>query len=188
MVSGPFAFATDIIDSTIHPCWPRKSRRAAIFPIYYAYQKLFVGVFDNDGASEQDDFAGRVVVDVSSLRPNSSYDVFLPLRLYQNTYVKEPRGVIRLRMWLEWNDEQKALLSYLRLPKQVDQLGRAVTVNCHDLKAFRNVVLTVQGKDVPNRYKQIVQKGLQREMKLYKLCLKVRSTPNWHTADYWQLY
>jgi len=31
----------------------------------------------------------------------------------------------------------------------------------------------VQGKDVPGRYKQMVQKGLQREMKLYKFVMKV---------------
>eukprot|EP00804_Cyclotella_cryptica_P011642 CCRYP_017541-RA/>CCRYP_017541-RA protein AED:0.05 eAED:0.05 QI:693/1/1/1/1/0.87/8/165/965 len=172
VVCGPFAFATDVLDGAIHPCWPSKSRRACIFPIFYAYQKLYVGVFDDDGAREQDDFAGRVVVDISNLRPNSSYDVFLPLRLYQNTYIKDPRGVIRLRIRLEWENERKALLSYLKLPKKVDPLGNALVLNCADLKAFRNVVMTVQGKDVPGRYKQMVQKGLQREMKLYKLCLQ----------------
>lgn len=173
VVCGPFAFATDVLDGAIHPCWPCKSRRACIFPIFYAYQKLYVGVFDDDGAREQDDFAGRVVVDISNLRPNSSYDVFLPLRLYQNTYIKDPRGVVRLRIRLEWENERQAVLSYLKLPKKVDHLGNAIALNCADFKAFRNVVMTVQGKDVPGRYKQMIQKGLQREMKLYKLCLQV---------------
>ena len=172
-VCGPFAFATDVIDGFLSPVWPSKSRRACIFPIFHAYQKLYAGVFDDDGAGAHDDFAGRVVIDLSRLRPNAVYDVFLPLRLYQNTYVKKPRGVIRLRLRLEWDDERKAFLSYLKRPQKTKQLGNAVTVNCADYKGFRNVVLTVQGKDVPGRYKQLIQKGLQREMKLYKMVMKV---------------
>ena len=62
VVCGPYAFATDIVDSAIHPSWPAKSRRACIFPIFYAYQSLYIGVFDNDGPNSNDDFAGRVVV------------------------------------------------------------------------------------------------------------------------------
>ena len=77
-----------------------------------------MGVFDDDGPNSCDDFAGRVVIDVSSIRPTTSYDVFLPLRRYQNVYVKEARGVIRLRLRIEWNNERKALLSHLSRPKK----------------------------------------------------------------------
>jgi hypothetical protein len=168
VVCGPYAFATDVLAGAIHPSWPCKSRRACIFPLFWAYQKLYVGVFDDDGPNAHDDFVGRVVIDVSSLRPNTSYDVFLPLRRYQNIYMKESRGVIRLRLRLEWSNERKALLSYFKRPP------KAVTLNCSDPKAFRNSIITLQGQDVPGRYKPIVQRGLQREYKLYKLCLKVR--------------
>ena len=172
-VCGPYAFASDVIDGFLSPVWPSKSRRACIFPLFHAYQKLYAAVFDDDGPGAHDDFAGRVVVDLARLRPGSVYDVFIPLRMYQNAYVKKARGVIHLRLRVEWDNEKKALLSYLKLPKKTKQLGNAVTVNCADTKAFRNVVLTVQGKDVPGRYKQMVQKGLQREMKLYKIVMKV---------------
>ncbi|KAL7551869.1 hypothetical protein ACHAWF_015087 [Thalassiosira exigua] len=172
VVCGPFAFATDVIDGFLSPVWPSKSRRACIFPLFSAYQKLYVGVFDDDGEGAHDDFAGRVVVDVARLRPHSEYSVFLPLRLYQNAYVKKSRGVIHLRLRVEWDNERKALLSYLKRPQKTELLGNALTVNCADLKAFRNVVLTVQGKDVPGRLKPLVQKGLQREMKLYKFVVK----------------
>ena len=174
VVCGPFAFTTDVVESAIHPAWPAKSRRACIFPLHFAYQKLYVGIFDNDGINSCDDFAGRVVIDVSSVRPATSYDAFLPLRRYQNVYVKEARGVIRLRLRLEWNNERKALLSYLRRPMKVANLGNAVTLNCSDPKAFRNAILTVQGEDAPGKFKPIIQKGLQREMMLYQACLTVR--------------
>ena len=175
LVCGPYAFASDVIHGFHSPVWPRKSRRACIFPLFHAYQKLYVGVFDDDGAREKDDFAGRVVVDMARLRPNSVYDVYFPLRLNQHTYVRKARGVIHLRIRVEWNDERKVLLSYLKLPKKTEVLGNAVTVNCSDHKAFRNVVLTVQGKDVPGRYKMLVHRALQREMKLYKLATLVSS-------------
>ncbi len=173
-VCGPFAFASDVINGHLNPVWPRKSRRACIFPLYHAYQKLYVGVFDDDGARDNDDFAGRVVVDIARMRPNSVYDVFFPLRLYQNAYVRIARGAIHLRLRIEWNNEKKALLSYLKLPKNTEQLGNSVTVSCSDQKAFRNVVLTVHGKDIPGRYNTTVQRALQREMKLYKLVIQVR--------------
>jgi hypothetical protein len=92
VVCGPLAFTTDVVDSAIHPAWPSKSRRAGIVPIFYVYQKLFVGVFHNDGPNSNDDFAGRVVLDISSLHPNYFYNVYLPLRMYQNIYVKQARG------------------------------------------------------------------------------------------------
>lgn len=170
---GPYAFTSDIIDGFLSPIWPRKSRRACIFPLFQAYQKLFVGVFDDDGATQNDDFAGRVVIDVVRLRPGSVYNVYLPLRLYQNTHNPHPCGVVHLRLRVEWDNERKAMLSYLKLPKATEQLGNAVTLNCADAKAFRNAVLTIQGKDMPNRYKQSVQKSLLREMKLYKTIMKV---------------
>jgi hypothetical protein len=176
-VCGPFAFASDVIDGVLSPVWPSKSRRACTFPLFHAYQKLFVAVFDDDGPGSNDDFAGRVVLDIARLRPNSVYDIYLPLRFYQNVYVDKPRGVIRLRLRVEWNNERRALLSYFKLPQMNDQLGRAVTVNCADTKAFRNVVLTVQGKDIPGRYDARVKKSLMKEMNLYKLVIKVRYRP-----------
>lgn len=132
-----------------------------------------MGVFDDDGPAQYDDFAGRVVVDVARLRPGSVYNVYLPLRLYQNIHNPNPCGVVHLRLRVEWDDERKALLSYLKRPKKTELLGNAMTLNCADAKAFRNVVFTMQGKDVPGRYKQNIQKSLQREMKLYKIIMMV---------------
>ncbi|KAI2511283.1 Protein kinase C conserved region 2 [Fragilaria crotonensis] len=70
LVCGSYAFATDVIPNNAHPIWPRKSRRGCLFPVFHGYARLFVGVFDDD-VGPRDDVAGRVVIDLSRLRPTS---------------------------------------------------------------------------------------------------------------------
>jgi hypothetical protein len=137
--------------------WLRKARRACIFPIYQGYARLFAGVFDHEPKKVKDDFAGRVVVELSRLRPRSTYDITLPLRLSTHVYSRRKRGAIRLRVTLHWNTERDALLSYIpkkiRIPlPQNSTPNYDVTVMCSDQKAFRNVALTVHGAHLPGRF------------------------------------
>ena len=157
MVLGSYAFATDIIPNRTNPIWLRKTRRAVDFPVFHGYARLFVGVFDDDGKRDKDDFAGRVVIDLARLRPHSTYDVTLPLRLSTHVYSRRKRGAIRLRFTLNWYSEREALLSYIpksfKIPlPQNTKPNFNTTVNCSDKKAFRNIAITVHGAHLPGRF------------------------------------
>ena len=157
MVCGSYAFATDVIPNRANPMWPRKSRRACEFPIYHAWARLFVGVFDDDRKRVKDEFAGRVVVDIARLRPWSTYDVTLPLRLSTSVYSRRRRGAIRLRFTLKWKTEREALMSYIpnRIKIPLPQNSRPnvnTTVLCSDKKAFRNIAITVHGAHLPGKF------------------------------------
>jgi C2 domain len=166
MVCGSYAFTSDVISNKLNPMWLPRSRRACIFPVFHAYARLYVGMFDDDGVSEKDDFAGRVVIDIARFRPRSTYDVTLPLRLSGHVYSRESRGCIRLRLSLEYHSERDALLSYIPKKIPATKLERPdddVTVLCGDEKAFRNIATTVHGIHMPGRFSFREWKGVMRE-------------------------
>jgi len=169
-ICGDVPFSTDIIPSTRSPMWPAKSKRAATFPIFHTYAKLYCGIF---GATEKesDNFIGRAVVDIAGLRPNSLYDVTLPLRLSTFIYDDINHGVVRLRFSLHWFVERAAVLSSIpnfNLDKKM------VTIPCADPKALKNVALTIHGEDLPGAYSRKSWKATAREIALYNLNIRVR--------------
>lgn len=171
LVCGSYAFTTDVIMNKLNPVWLPRARRACILPIFHAYAKIYVGVFDDDGKGQNDDFAGRVVVDLAKCRPGTTYDIALPLRLSSHIYSRRSRGMIRLRFSIDYPDEKAALLSYLpsRRKKKSsfsnsDDKDDDVTLLCHDEKAFRNTILTVHGVDIPGRFTTPLLKATTKEI------------------------
>ena len=175
LVAGDTAFCTDVIQGYRSPMWPSVSRRAAVFPLHHAYTRLYAGVFDVRARKnkENDVFCGRVCVDVSSLRPNTEYDITFPLRSSAFVYDKQKRGVLRLRFSLHWFSERAAVLSYFYNPRTLDTSSPLVegspTIPCADPKTFRNVAVTVHGNDLPGKYSRSAFKATVREFQLYQL-------------------
>ena len=170
LLCGDSAFSTDVIASFRSPKWPCRSKRAALFPIYHSYVRLYVGVFNiEEKKTINDKFAGRVVLDLSVLKPNTVYDVTLPLRESAHVYSRKPRGVIRLRFHLHWCNEKSAITSYLQRPPTRSQ---NISIPCSDAKTFRNVAYTLYGKHLPGKYSNTSYRSTMREMNLYKLQFK----------------
>jgi hypothetical protein len=191
LVCGQYAFTTDVIPNNSNPMWLRKSRRACEIPLFHAFAQLYVGVFDDDSSRVQDEFAGRVVLDLARLRPCSTYDVTLPLRLSSHVYSRRRRGAIRLRLSLRWNSERDALLSYIpnRIHIPLPQNSKPktnVTVLCSDRKAFRNIAITVHGAHLPGKFTFHQMRAAIREINFTRkyifttVRLWIRETRHWH--------
>ena len=144
LVCGDTAFATDYIVSSLSPLWPARSRRAAEFPLFHAFAKVYLGVF-NATDKDVDDYAGRAVINVAALRHGVQYDVNLPLKASTMVYDQRPRGVVRVRFSLHWSDERAAVLSYLPWNKSdlpwVNDPSRAqfMSIPCAEAKTLRNI-------------------------------------------------
>ena len=154
VVSGNYAFCTDVIKNQNNPMWLAKSQRACNIPLHHAYARVYVGVF-NDEKSMKDDFNGRVVLDIARLRPDCTYDVTLPLRLSAHVYSRRRRGAIRLRFRLHYHNLRSAITSYL--PKAISlprnfKPNTDTVVPCGSSRAFRNVAITAHGAHLPGRF------------------------------------
>eukprot|EP00980_Cylindrotheca_fusiformis_P011256 scaffold2587_cov101-Cylindrotheca_fusiformis.AAC.5 len=180
-VCGSNAFKTDVMPAVANPMWLRKMKRAAIFPLTTgAYQKVFVGVFDNGSTEPYYEFIGRVVIDISRLRPGCVYDVTLPLRQSSHVFSREPRGAIRLRLHLHWYNERAAILSYL--PKRARRRhnnsadgnnffspNESHQIHCADERGFRNVAQVVHGRDMPGKFSLTLLKATVREIDFMRI-------------------
>ena len=169
------AFTTDVIPDNLNPVWLPKTRRACILPLFNAYAQVYVGTFDYDGEKEEDDFMGRVVLDIPQLRSGLVYDVTLPLRRTSRVYTRKRCGSVRMRVQINWkHGERPALLSYI--PKSpadiIKRLQRTAPepqtrVHCPDAKSFRNVCLTLYGEDIPGKFEGRIWTAVSREVTMF---------------------
>jgi Domain found in Dishevelled, Egl-10, and Pleckstrin (DEP) len=169
IVCDRYAFKTDIMPPMPNPMLLSKHRRACVFPLYQAYSRVYLGVFAKTDGSAMDRFIGRIVLDVSRLRPGSTYDVTLPLRLSNQIYSRAKRGAVRCRVHLQWDDERAALLSYLPKGKPQFRPHDNVTVRCGDNKAFQNVARVVHGHDLPGKFSMKLTKATAREVNFIRV-------------------
>lgn len=187
-VCGSHAFKTDVMPPVANPMWLCKMRRACLFPIFHAYARVFVGVFDNsstEGAAT--DFVGRVVIDVARLRPGCSYDFTLPLRQSSNVFLRQQQGAIRVRLHLMWHSERAAILSYIPKAKPKFKPQEKVNIACLDDRSFRNVAHTVHGIHMPGKFSMTLLKATVREINFTRIHITryLRKREIWNLI-YWK--
>jgi hypothetical protein len=169
LVCERHAFKTDVMPSLANPMLLSKHRRACVFPLHKAFSRVYIGFFSKTDGSAMDRFIGRVVLDVSRLRPGSTYDVTLPLRMSNQIYSRAKRGAVRFRIHLEWIDARAALLSYLPSERLQFCPHDKVTVRCSDNKAFQNVARVVHGHDLPGKFSMKLTKATAREVNFIRV-------------------
>lgn len=170
IVCDGYAFKTDVMLAVTNPMLLSKHRRACVFPLFQAYSRVYIGIFAKvDKAAVADRFIGRIVLDVSRLRPGSTYDVTLPLRLSNQVYSRAKQGAVRCRVHLQWDNERAAMLSYL--PRGIPRFRPhdKITVRCSDNKAFQNVARTVHGHDLPGKFSMRLTKATAREVNFIRV-------------------
>jgi len=166
-----FSYQTDSVPFDINPMWLSRGKRAAIFPIYHIHGRVYIGVWHHYGT--RDDLAGRVVIEISEVKPSTKYDVALPLRSAGDEYERakeKSKGVIRLRFEAHFFDERKAVLSY---PQYILSKEKIIVPSAGD-KDFVNTAKLVHGKTVNySLYDKYSNRAIAREHKLYKVEMKV---------------
>ena len=97
---------TDVINDCLSPRWMPWAQRAFVLNIIRPTSQIMVGVADFDAGGGHDKI-GRAVVNISNCRPGTLYTV--QYSLYGRE--RRKRGVITLRLRVEWQSERSALLA-----------------------------------------------------------------------------
>jgi len=170
-VCGSHAFKTDIKPPEQNPMWLSRMRRACMFPIFHAYDKIYIGAFDDGLAedSQASDFIGRVAIDVARLRAGCMYDITLPLRQSAHVFSRQQQGSIRVRMHLIWVSERSAVMSYIPTVRPKWQPNETQKINCLDEKSFRNVANLVHGSHMPGKFSMTLLKATIRELNFSRI-------------------
>lgn len=110
---------TDVIWDNLNPRWMPWSTRAFIFKVRHPTSILMLGVFDYDETPiDFHDPVGRVVINTSSFRCNTDYVLHYKLHHDPREIDDEPRGTIRIRLRLDWEDESEAMkMSFTPAPR-----------------------------------------------------------------------
>mmetsp|Transcript_39593 Transcript_39593/g.92603 ORF Transcript_39593/g.92603 Transcript_39593/m.92603 type:complete len:719 (-) Transcript_39593:1287-3443(-) len=130
---------TSAIDNEASPHWMPWTRRAFCFNIEYSASMLYLAVFDFNLGIVMHEPIGRVAVNLNHFKTGMAY--MLKYNLYDAANVKEriKRGTIKIRLRVEINDMNAALMNALR-PRPKCYL------NVKGQKSFRVVRYTCFGK------------------------------------------
>ncbi|GKY95229.1 hypothetical protein MPSEU_000485800 [Mayamaea pseudoterrestris] len=139
---------TDVVGDCLAPRWMPWTKRAFMFRMMHSSSQLFLGVFDYDlsfNPADGHDFIGRVSIDLSNLRKDTTY--ILTYNLYTSARMsqRKKRGTVTLRLRLEIDDDRQLLLSSLDPPPQI-------RVNTKSWKDHHVVRCTCTGKTDMNKY------------------------------------
>mmetsp|Transcript_2409 Transcript_2409/g.4473 ORF Transcript_2409/g.4473 Transcript_2409/m.4473 type:complete len:552 (+) Transcript_2409:343-1998(+) len=130
---------TDALVSMVFGLSPRfmtRCQRAFAFSIQHPASLIFLGVFDNDTIGDHTPI-GRVVLDLSSFKCNTSY--LLQYKLYSNPKMQDSKGEVTIRLRVDWYSERIAMLKTFSAPPQF-------RVNVPNHKDFRMIRYLCRGQ------------------------------------------
>ena len=130
---------------------------AVVLPITSPSSIIYVGAFDFDTIN--DDPLGRITIKLSSLRPNTQYDMLYPLQNSEFESLSGERGFIRLRVSYDFEgNDAKVLLACLRA---IDSL----TISTNERRLWVNILYTIHGKELGDAYNWAILESYVNELK-----------------------
>ena len=145
-------FKTSVVDKELSPIYPAASNRAVKFQVTRPNASLYVGAFDYDaGISEDlddDDPLGRVEIKISSMQPNTMYDMTYPLQDDKNTKASGELGYIRVRFCLDWEGNDGKILGLYEKGKNF----HPVPLEIPNRKDYVCALFALHGKTDPDEY------------------------------------
>lgn len=112
---------TNVIWNSLNPHWLPWANRAFMLKVRHPTSILMLGVFDYDDVlTDHHDPIGRVVINTAFFRCNTEYVLHYKLHHDPRQMDADPRGTIRIRLRIEWEDEREAMqLTFATAPRCV---------------------------------------------------------------------
>jgi hypothetical protein len=120
LVLDGHALQTQTLDNMAHPRWLPEDGRAARLPFCSPYSTLYVGLFDADYSTiDEDDPLGRVALPLRNMHPGLIYTCWLPLQYDEDEEAAGSngrRGCVRLRYSIRLRSVAQYAFIYLAPP------------------------------------------------------------------------
>ena len=130
---------TDVIWDDLNPVWMPWTNRAFELRVQHPSSILMLGVFDYDEVPvDFHDPIGRVVISLANFRCSTDYTLHYKLHHDPRQEDDEPRGILVIRLRIEWEDESEAMkMSFKPAPRFI--------INVESDKSYRVLKYLTRG-------------------------------------------
>lgn len=148
---------SEVIKDSMNPRFMPWTRRAFKFNVAHISSPLFVGVFDKNKSQK----VGRISIPLQMYKSNTEYNVFYDLYDSSEVIKRDKKGVIHLRISINWKSQRKLFLDAMN-PEQF-------TVNFESKRDYSTAQYVIEGYSNVRSYNFKTLLGYIHELSLYQI-------------------